>query len=63
MGEPQPGQTASSISSSIDIEQLVEKVYQLMRNDARLERARGKKPERRGQPGWSGQASNGRRRA
>ncbi len=61
MGELQNGQNASSTGSSIDIEQLVEKVYQLMRRDARLERARGKKPERRGQPGWSGQSSDGRR--
>lgn len=37
---------SSTSGSAIDIEKLAEKVYQLMRNDARLERARGKTPGR-----------------
>ena len=47
-GQPTPVSTAStpSTGSSIDIEQLAEKVYQLMRDDARLDRARGKLPGR-----------------
>ena len=35
--------TASTVSASINIEKLAEKVYQLMREEIRLARARGNK--------------------
>lgn len=39
-GTPPQGQTSSK-QGNIDIEKLAEKVYQLMRTEARLTRARG----------------------
>ena len=45
-GQSAPASTPSASGSAIDIEKLAEKVYQLMRNDARLDRARGKTPRR-----------------
>ena len=45
-GQPVPASTSSATGSSIDIEKLAEKVYQLMRDEARLDRARGKLPRR-----------------
>jgi hypothetical protein len=38
---------ASTASAAIDIEKLTEKVYQLMREEVRLARARGNKHSRR----------------
>ena len=43
-GQPAAASMSSTTGSSIDIEKLVEKVYRLMREDARLDRARGKMP-------------------
>lgn len=40
---PRPGQASSGQNTAIDLEKLAEKVYQLMRADARLTAARGQK--------------------
>ena len=45
-GQTAPASMSSASGSAIDIEKLAEKVYKLMCDDARLDRARGKTPRR-----------------